>query len=125
MPGPDAGTVQLYFFAQSAALAQLVLHAPATASQAYGVQSEMLPATHLPAAQVADGWSRLLPSHVTAPQTVPSVMGEHVPWCPATAHELQAVHASTPQQYPSVQCPLMHSPAAVQVLPFGFMFVQE
>jgi hypothetical protein len=117
--------VQLFFFAQSALVAQLVLHAPATASQAYGVQSATEPVMHLPAEQVEAGCSRLAPSHITAPQTVPSVIGEHVPWCPGTAHELQAVQTSRPQQKPSVQWPLMHSTAAVQALPFGFMFVQE
>jgi len=126
VPGPDAGTVQLFFFAQSVLLVQLVLHAPATASQAYGVQSmRAVDATQLPAAQVEAGCSRSLPSHSTAAHTVPSAIGEHVPWWPATAHELHAAQAARPQQNPSVQWPLMHSVSTVQTVPFGLRFVHE
>jgi hypothetical protein len=60
-----------------------------------------------------------------APQAVPSPVGAHVPCLPGTAHELQAGHAPIPQQNPSVQWPLMHSPAAVHAAPFGFRFVQK
>jgi hypothetical protein len=89
---------------QSASLAQLALHAPAAPSQAYGVQSmRALDGAQLPAAQVEAGCSRFAPSQSAAAQTVPSAIGEHVPWWPATAHELHELHAPTPQQNPSVQ----------------------
>jgi hypothetical protein len=66
-----------------------------------------------------------LPSHEPAPQTVPSPVAAQVPCLPGTAQELQAGHAATPQQNPSVQWPLMHSPPAVQAAPFAFRFVQK
>jgi hypothetical protein len=56
---------------------------------------------------------------------VPSPLGAHIPCLPATAHELQAGHAATPQQKPSVQWPLIHSPSAPQAEPFAFRFVHE
>jgi hypothetical protein len=62
---------------------------------------------------------------VPVPQTVPSPLAEQVPSLPATAHDWQAGHAATPQQYPSVQWPLMHSPPVVQAAPFTFRFVQK
>ena len=80
---------------------------------------------HEPATQVDGGLRRSCPSQSAAPQTVPSEIGEHVPCLPAIAHELQLVQAATPQQYPSVQCPLMHSADAAQTLPFGLRFVHE
>jgi hypothetical protein len=67
-----------------------------------------------------------LPSQDAAvPHTVPSAIGEQVPCLPATAHERQAPHDADPQQKPSVQAPLMHSPAAAQVAPLGLRFVHE
>lgn len=116
-----------FFFAQSASLVQLALHAPAAASQAYGVQSmrETAGPTHFPAAQVEAGCSPPAASQVVAAHTMPSAIGEHVPCRPGTAHELHAAHASTPQQKPSVQCPLMHSAAAAHAVPFGLRFVHE
>ena len=56
---------------------------------------------------------------------VPSATGEQVPCFPATAHERQVPHDAAPQQNPSVQKPLMHSPAAPQAVPFGLRFVHE
>ena len=104
MPGPEAGIVQAIFFAQSVSLAQLALHAPVTPSQAYGVQSiRAVDDAQLPVAQVAARCSRSAPSQKAVAQTVPSAIGEQVPWWPAIAHELHAVHAPTPQQKPSVQ----------------------
>jgi hypothetical protein len=60
-----------------------------------------------------------------APHTVPSPLGAQVPCLPGTAHELHAGQAPIPQQKPSVQWPLMHSPFAVQAVPFAFRFVQK
>jgi hypothetical protein len=81
---------------------------------------------HEPAAQVDAGWNASLPSQDgAAPHTVPSPTGEQVPCCPATAHERQAPHVAAPQQKPSVQKPLMHSPAPAQAVPFGLRFVHE
>ena len=81
---------------------------------------------HVPAAQVDAGCSPSLPSQVAAaPHTVPSAIGEQVPCFPATAHERQAPHDADPQQKPSVQKPLMHSPAAPQAAPLGLRFVHE
>jgi hypothetical protein len=82
-------------------------------------------ATHFPAAQVEVGCNRSLPSQIAAAQTMPSVIGEQVPCLPAIAHELHAAHVAAPQQNPSVQKPLMHSPAAVHAVPFGLRFVHE
>lgn len=56
---------------------------------------------------------------------VPSPEGEHVPCLPATAQELQAGQAATPQQNPSVQWPLMHWADEVQAAPFASRFVQK
>ena len=74
---------------------------------------------HIPARQVDTGCRRSLPSHMAAPQTVPSVIGEQVPSLPGIAHELQLLHAAEPQQKPSVQCPLMHCALELQMAPFG------
>lgn len=59
------------------------------------------------------------------PQTVPSPVGAQVPCFPGTAQELQAGQAATPQQKPSVQWPLTHSPFDPQAAPFAFRFVQK
>ena len=53
---------------------------------------------HEPATQVGGGLKRSWPSQSAAPHVVPSAIGEHVPCLPATAHELQLLHAATPQQ---------------------------
>lgn len=66
-----------------------------------------------------------MPSQEPAPHTVPSAIGAQVPCCPGTAHERQAGQDAEPQQNPSVQAPLMHSPAAAQAAPFGLRFVHE
>lgn len=79
----------------------------------------------MPAAQVDWGWSRSLPSQEAVPHTTPSATGAQVPCCPGTAHERQAGQDAVPQQNPSVQAPLMHSPAAAQGAPFGLRFVHE
>jgi hypothetical protein len=80
---------------------------------------------HVPATQVDAPRTRSCPSHVAGAQSVPSGMGEQVPSLPAIAHELHFEHAATPQQNPSVQWPLMHSPSTPQTVPFGFRLVHE
>jgi hypothetical protein len=79
----------------------------------------------LPFAQIDGARYRSLPSHMAAPQTVPSPIGLQVPSLPGTAHERQLGHIADPQQNPSVQLPLRHWAATVQALPFGFMLVHE
>lgn len=87
------------FFAQSASAAQLDLHALAGASHAYGAHSvRTVDCVHEPATQLGGGLRRSWPSQSAAPQVAPSAIGEHVPCLPATAHELQLLHAATPQQ---------------------------
>jgi hypothetical protein len=89
--------------AQSASTAQLVLQPFAAASQAYGAHSIRAGITQAPARQVGVGFRRSLPSHVAAPHVAPSAVGQQVPSCPATAHELHGGQAPEPQQKPSVQ----------------------
>jgi hypothetical protein len=89
------------------------------------VQSIFAATLQVPAAHVDAGCSPSLPSQEAAPQIVPSATGEHVPCLPASAHERQAPHDADPQQKPSVQKPLMHSPAPPQAAPFGLRFVHE
>lgn len=87
------------FFAQSASVAQLDLHAFADASHAYGAHSvRAVGCVHEPATHAGGGLRRSWPSQTAGPHVVPSAMGEHVPCLPATAHELQLLHAATPQQ---------------------------
>ena len=117
--------MQLFRLAQSPLPAQLVLQ-PTTASQAYGAQSILLGELQTPAAHVDAGCNPSLPSHeAAAPHTVPSATGEQVPCFPATAHERHAPHDADPQQNPSVQKPLMQSPAAPHAAPLGLRFVHE
>ncbi len=124
LAAPPAPGVQLCFFAQSPSTAQLVLHPP-VASQPKGAQSTRVPCTQVPLEQVDGGRNRSWPSHTPDPHTVPSPVGEQVPCLPATAHERQVPHDADPQQNPSVQLPLRHSPPAPHVMPFALRFVHE
>jgi hypothetical protein len=89
------------------------------------MQSILLADLHIPATHVGAGWSASLPSQEAVPHTVPSAVGEQVPCFPATAHDWQAPQDADPQQNPSVQKPLMHSPAAPHAAPFAFRLVHE
>jgi hypothetical protein len=115
----------LFFMAQSPSAAQVVLHALVAVSHANGAQSTGGGDLQLPAMHVEAVLSRSLPVHDAAPHNVPSAIGEQVPCLPAIAHDWQAPHDAAPQQKPSVQNPLMHSPAAAQAVPFGLRFVHE
>jgi hypothetical protein len=55
---------------------------------------------------------------------LPAVAFVHVPSDPATLHASHAFPHALLQQYPSTQFPLVHWPAAVQVLPFAFFATQ-
>ena len=70
---PPSGSAQVFFFSQSSLDAQLVLHAPAMASQAYGAHDLGGPALQLPFMHAAAPLRLpVLPSHDAAAQTVPS-----------------------------------------------------
>jgi hypothetical protein len=122
LPAPPA--VQVCIFAQSASVAQLVVH-PAAALHPQGTQSTRVPCVHMPLEQVDGGRYRSWPSHMLAPHTVPSAVGEQVPCLPGTAHDLQVPHDAEPQQNPSVQLPLRHSNPAPHAMPFVLRFVHE
>ena len=79
----------------------------------------------MPLEQVEAARKRSLPSHMPAPHTVPSAVGEQVPCLPGTAHDLQVPHDADPQQNPSVQLPLRHSAPAPHARPFTLRFVHE
>jgi hypothetical protein len=69
---PPSANVQVFFMWQSALEAQLVLQAPALASQAYFPQDVVDPALQLPFRQVAAPMRLpLLPSHAAGAQAVP------------------------------------------------------
>jgi hypothetical protein len=76
LPAPPA--VQVCIFAQSASVAQLVLH-PAAALHPQGAQSIRVPCMHMPLEQVDGGRYRSWPSHMLAPHTVPLATGAQVP----------------------------------------------
>jgi hypothetical protein len=99
----------------------------AAAAHAHGLQLVMAPVTQAPAPSHIDAAFSmpLFPEHVAAAQTVPPGVGEQTPSWPATAQELQAGQAATPQQKPSVQWPLTHWPSSVQAVPFPRRFVHE
>ena len=68
-----AGSAQVFILPQSASESQLVLHAPAVASQAYDPHDVIAPDLQFPFMQVAAAMSLpLLPSHDGAAQVVPS-----------------------------------------------------
>jgi hypothetical protein len=70
---PPSGNVQVFFLPQSSLDAQLVLQAPAVASQANGAQGIGGPAMQFPFMQApAPLRLPLLPSHAAAAQAVPS-----------------------------------------------------
>ena len=70
---PPSGSAHLFFLPQSSLDAQLVLHAPATASQANGPHGDVGPAMQLPFMHVAAPVTLpLLPLHAAAAQAVPS-----------------------------------------------------
>jgi len=70
---PPSGSTQLFFLPQSSLDAQLVLHAPATASQANGMHGDIGPGMQLPFMHFAAPVRLpLLPSHAGAAQAVPS-----------------------------------------------------
>jgi len=67
-----SGRAQLFFLPQSALEAQLVLQAPALASQAYVPHDVVGPALQVPLRQVAAPMRLpLLPSHAAGAQAVP------------------------------------------------------
>jgi hypothetical protein len=70
---PPSASAHVFFFPQSALDAQLVLHAPETASQPYGVHGDIGPGMQLPFMHFAAPVRLpLLPSHDAAAQAVPS-----------------------------------------------------
>ncbi len=70
---PPSGSAQLVFLPQSSLDAQLVLHAPATVSQANGAHGVGGPAMQFPFMHAAAPLRLpLLPSHAAAAQAVPS-----------------------------------------------------
>jgi hypothetical protein len=70
---PPSGSAHVFFFPQSSLDAQLVLQAPAVASQANGAHGVGGPAMQSPFMQVAAPVTLpLLPSHAAAAQAVPS-----------------------------------------------------
>ena len=121
---PPSETAQACILAQSAVVAQLVLH-PLAATHAKGAQSTRVPGMQVPLEQVDGGRYRSWPSHIAWPHTVPSAIGLQVPCLPGTAHERQLGHIADPQQNPSTQLPLRHSPGTVHALPVGFRLVHE
>ena len=50
---------------------------------------------------------------------VPGASGAHAPAAPATLHAWHAAQLALPQQTPSVQWPLMHSPPAAHARPLA------
>ena len=69
---PPSASAQVFFLLQSALDAQLDLHAPAVASQAYAPHDVVVPALQLPLRQVAAAMMLpLLPAQDAAAQTVP------------------------------------------------------
>ena len=70
---PPSDSAHVFFLPQSSLVAQLVLHAPAVASQANGAHDDIGPAMHFPFMHVAAPLMLpLLPSHDAAAQAVPS-----------------------------------------------------
>jgi hypothetical protein len=70
---PPSGSAHMLFIWQSALDAQLVLHAPAVASQAYGAHEVGGPGMQFPFMHIAAPLRLpLLPSHDAAAQAVPS-----------------------------------------------------
>jgi len=122
LPAPPAE--QVCIRAQSASVAQLELH-PVAALQPQGAQSVRVPSVQMPLEHVDGARKRSIPSHMAAPHTVPSAVGEQVPCLPGTAHDLQVPHAADPQQNPSMQLPLRHSEPAPHARPFTLRFVHE
>jgi hypothetical protein len=79
-------TLQALLAAQSASLAQLVLHA--VPAHAYGEHDVDAPAAQTPLPSQVDGAPRFcLPLHIAGPQTTPAATGVQLPAEPATAHE--------------------------------------
>ena len=70
---PPSGSAQVFFLPQSSLDAQLVLQAPAVASQAYGAHGVGGPAMQFPFMHMAAPLTLpLFPSHAAAAQAVPS-----------------------------------------------------
>lgn len=119
---PEA--LQVYPAAQSLAFLQVVLQLLVVASQLNGAQSVKVTGAQTPFKHWEATMAPVAAEHVRAPQVVPSATTAQVPSPPLRPQELQAPQDATPQQNPSVQWPLAHSPSLVQAIPFGDALLQ-
>jgi len=85
-----------------------------------------------PPGQGAAGRQLPLPSHrplssepvqaaTHAPLAAPDGTAKQAPWCPATLQAVQSAQAEDPQQTPSTQLPLAHSPLPPQLWPAALL----
>jgi hypothetical protein len=125
VPLPPAVDWQLKPGAQSVGAVQPTVQA--AFRQAWGEQSVVAPATHVPAPSHLD-----VPTSVpvrpgrqaAAAQIVPAASGAQDPALPARLQAPQLPHEALVQQTPSVHIPVPHSVPAAQEAPFGLRFVQ-